>query len=84
MSAARKCDICHNYYDVEEPAFDAIHISENTSMIRIFQLNQPYDPRCGRHTIMHFDVCENCRQDVLDYILSKQATRVMKEETYCD
>lgn len=79
MSAARKCDICHNYYDVEEPTFDAMHISENTSMIRILQLNQPYDSRCGRHTVMHFDACENCRQDVLDYILGKSAMSSVKE-----
>lgn len=78
MSAARKCDICHDYYDVEELS-DAIYPSENTSMIRILQLNQPYDPRCGRHTVMHFDACENCRQDVLDYILGKSAMSSVKE-----
>lgn len=79
MSFARKCDICGEYYDV--PAIEE-YLSEpwtNTSMVRILRL-QDGNKTYNRHDIMNFDACDKCLQDVLDYILSKQADSTITME----
>lgn len=72
MANARKCDICHNYYDV--PDINERMMVEpwnNTSMVRLLRLD-PNKPGLERHDVMHFDACEKCLQDILDYILARQ------------
>lgn len=70
MANARKCDICHNYYDEPEVDAGTFEPWNNTSMVRILRLT-----RDGRkmYDVMHFDACEKCLQDVLDYIFAKSA-----------
>jgi hypothetical protein len=72
MANAKKCDICGGYYDV--PEIDEDHIFNtniNTSMVRLLRMNSPRHKE--KHAVMQFDSCENCLQDVLDYILTKRA-----------
>ena len=72
MSNARKCDICGKFYAV--PEFDPGYFMDefkNTSFIHVAELLP--EERGVKHDILHFDVCEECRQDVLDYILTKKA-----------
>ena len=72
MANAKKCDICGRYHDV--PQHDEFDFqSDETSMVRILRLNPIGAKRM--HDVMHFDTCENCTQDVLDYVLAKQADR---------
>lgn len=70
MALARKCDICGRYYAtlIQEGNYLP---DDDTSMVRILA-RKPND-RTVRHDVMHFDVCEECKQNVLDFILSKQA-----------
>lgn len=72
MASARKCDICHRYYDVPEMEAGTLEPWNNTSMIRLLRLSGD-GVRERRHDVIHFDACENCLQDVLDYILTKSA-----------
>ena len=78
MSFARKCDICGKYYDVPNIENDLMEPWTNTSMVRILKLKKG---SFARHDVMNFDACDECIQDVLDYILSKQAdsTIIMEE-----
>lgn len=88
MSCAKKCDICGKYYDVAEiNPYAHEPFGNDTSMVRIMKLRpkEDRDERTGgSHTIFHFDACDKCLDDLMDYILSKQGTGLMKEETYCD
>lgn len=72
MASARKCDICHRYYDVPEMEVGTLEPWNNTSMVRLLRLSGD-GATTLRHEVMHFDACENCLQDVLDYILTKSA-----------
>lgn len=71
MANAKKCDICGKYYDVPERNGDIVFDSRNTSMVRILRLKP--DDRHINHDIMQFDACEECLQDVIDYILTRKA-----------
>lgn len=75
MANAKKCDICGKYYDVPERN-DGFEEWRNTSMVRVLRL-KPEDAR-HNHDIMQFDSCDECLQDVLDYILSKRADSEVK------
>lgn len=75
MACARKCDICGQYYDAPE-YHDPLGMDPNTSMIRMLRLNPEHRPNV--HDVLHYDSCENCFQDVLDYILTKQADSIAK------
>lgn len=79
MANAKKCDICGKFYIVPDPDADYLSWNEslNTSMIRILK-RKPIDVRID-HEVIQFDACEDCRQDVLDYILSKSADAVKGE-----
>lgn len=71
MANAKKCDICGKYYDVPERNGDIVYDLCNTSMVRISRL-KPDDERID-HDNMQFDSCEECLQDVIDYILTRKA-----------
>ena len=74
MSSARKCDICHNYYDVPDVEVGTLEPWNNTSMVRVLRLNpDAKKEHIASHDVIHFDACEKCLQDVLDYILTKSA-----------
>lgn len=72
MASAKKCDICGKYYDVPQAYEDLLwDEGRNTSMIRVLR-RTPSDVKI-QHDTMQFDACEECLQDVLDYILTKKA-----------
>lgn len=72
MANAKKCDICGKYYDALEIETDLLYDGRrNTSMVRI--LRQKQTTKTIDHDVMQFDSCEDCLQDVLDYILTKRA-----------
>lgn len=71
MANARKCDICGRYYDAAEFDLECLDQWKNTSMVRVLRLNP--NKRGDPHDVMHFDSCEECLQDVLDYILTRKA-----------
>lgn len=76
MARARKCDICHNYYDVPEIDASTLEPWNNTSIVRILRLNPEAAKEKGlaiSHDVMHFDACEKCLQDIVDFILTRQA-----------
>lgn len=77
MANAKKCDICGKYYDV--PGQNEIYMEEghNTSMVRI--LRRKNTLRID-HDVMQFDACEDCLQDVLDYILAKGSMVLVDKE----
>lgn len=79
MACARKCDICGKYYDVLEVNPGDLEPWSNTSMVRILKLDYKNDHRL--HDVIHFDVCDECLGDMMDFILSKQADSTAKEET---
>jgi hypothetical protein len=72
VANAKRCDICNRYYDVPDRPDEMIYSEQmNTSMIRVLRLN-PEHPMV-KHDVMQFDACNNCLQDVLDYMLGKRA-----------
>ena len=77
MANAKKCDICGKFYEVAEVDEGHFYDFRNTSMVRLLRRND--NNRHREHDVFHFDSCEDCLQDVLDYILSRQAT-VLKGE----
>lgn len=77
MSFARKCDICGKYYDVPDVEQYLGEPWTNTSMVRILKLKSD---SFNRHDVMNFDACDKCLQDVLDYILAKQADSTITME----
>ena len=79
MSNAKRCDICGKYYDVPERN-DGFEEWRNTSMVRVLRMKPQI--RCD-HDVMQFDSCDNCLQDVLDYILSKRADSDAKGDKIC-
>ena len=72
MANAKKCDICGKYYDVPQ-AYEGMIWDEylNTSMIRVLRRG-PEDHKI-KHDTIQFDACDDCLQEVLDYILAKRA-----------
>lgn len=77
MANAKKCDICGRYYDIPVEKGSWIDdVFTNTSMVRCLRLKS--DGKRTEHDTMHFDTCEECHQDVLDYILSRQADSTAK------
>lgn len=85
MACARKCDICGKFYDAPEVnPYSCEPFGSNTSMVRLLRLKPEEDRGKGMggpHDVFHFDACDECLGDVMDFILSKQATETMKEET---
>lgn len=82
MANAKKCDICGKYYDtphVEDEFYDQFSV---TSMVRLLKLNTETYRRS--HDVMNFDTCENCLQDILDYILTKKADAESIKEDHND
>ena len=79
MANAKRCDICNRYYDVPDRPDDMIYSEQmNTSMIRVLRLNP--NNVAVKHDVMQFDACDNCLQDVLDYMLGKRAETVKETE----
>ena len=71
MLETKHCDICGKVYLV--PAIEAVGFWEeenNTSQVRVLRRK---DTERVEHDIMQFNTCDECRQDVLDYILANAA-----------
>ena len=80
MAFARRCDVCGKYYTTTIQDVELIYdtaLGMDSSMIRILSRK---DGTMAKHDIMQFDTCEDCKQDVLDYILNKQAEWTKKGE----
>lgn len=71
MSSARRCDICGEFYETPEIEIGSFDPWKNTSMIRLLRFIP--DKHCDPHEVIHFDACEKCLQNVLDYILTRKA-----------
>lgn len=72
MANAKRCDICGKYYDA--PEVDHCHIYDDhryTSMVHVIRRGS--EDSSIYHGIMQFDSCEDCLQDVIDYILTRRA-----------
>lgn len=82
MANAKKCDICGKFYVVPEVPNDLLeydHLTAmNTSMVRILRRTPN---TLTRHDVTQFDACDECLQDVMDYILSRAAESAESEET---
>ena len=71
MANAKRCDICGEYYQVPDlHTDDWFDERRNSSMVRLLRRK---DDRKVDHDVFHFDSCEKCFQDVMDYILDKQS-----------
>lgn len=71
MANAKKCDICGKFYELPEVDEGCFYDFRDTSMVRVLKRNMVSPAR--PHDVMHFDSCDECLQDVLDHILSRQA-----------
>lgn len=80
MAIAMKCDICGRYSDVPERDSDFVDI-RNTNMVRVLRLKPNTDRTV--HDVMQFDACDDCLQDVLDFMLSKRADSDAKGDKIC-
>lgn len=69
MANAKRCDICGEYYQVPDVGFDRWDEGRNSNMIRFLKLKNISHID---HDVFHFDSCDECLQDVMDYILTKQ------------
>lgn len=83
MACARKCDICGKFYNAPEVnPYTVEPFGSNTSMVRLLQLKPVEDRGKGEpHYVYHFDACDECLGDVMEFILSRQATKAVKEES---
>lgn len=71
MANAKQCDICGKFYLVPEMDPGCLWDEDmNTSMVRILRRK---NTNSIKHDVIQYDACEQCRQDVTDYILSKTA-----------
>lgn len=73
MANAKRCDICGEYYQVPNIVKEDYDWSEqwrNSSMVRLLRRK---DKQKIEHDVFHFDSCDKCFQDVMDYILTKQS-----------
>ena len=79
MANAKKCDICGKFYTVPQSNGDVLAWDENinTNMIRV--LRRKSETVSIKHDVMQFDACDECLQDVLDYMLSKSAESSVEE-----
>lgn len=74
MSNAKKCDICGKYYDVIDMSEYMLDYERHINMVRLHRAMKPDEKRYDHDDHwFHFDACDECLQDVLDYILSKKA-----------
>ena len=73
MANARKCDICGKYYTTTDFRPGDFDPWKNTSMIRVLRL--VHDKEHDYHDTMHFDSCEECLQDVIDFMLARRAEK---------
>ena len=72
MANAKRCDICGEYYLVPERGDLLYDDMINTNMVRVLRLKK--DTAAPKHDIMQFDACDDCLQDVLDFILTQRAS----------
>lgn len=72
MSNAKRCDICSKYYDIPDTSYYRLDYDENLNLIRLHRATSPNN-RPKDDTWLQFDACDECYQDVLDYILAKKA-----------
>lgn len=84
MACARKCDICGKYYSITEAdPYETNPYGSNTSMVRLMKLKPEKDRvKSLPHDVFHFDACDECLNDVMDFILSKRADSTVWERTY--
>lgn len=74
MSNARKCDICGKYYDLASMSEYLLDYERYVNIVRLHRAVKIGENRdLDDSEWMHFDACDECLQDVLDYILSKKA-----------
>lgn len=72
MANAKKCDICGKFYEIPEISPYRLDYEECLNIIRLHRAVDPVN-RPKDETWLHFDACDECYQDVLDYILAKKA-----------
>ena len=74
MSNAKKCDICGKYFDVIDISEHLLNYERYLNMVRLHRAVEFGKTRdLDDSEWMHFDACDECLQDVLDYILGKKA-----------
>jgi hypothetical protein len=71
MANAKKCDICGKYFDAPDTSPYRLDYDDNFNFIRLHRARCEYDR--PDDLWLHFDSCDECYQDVLDYILGKAA-----------
>ena len=65
MANAKKCDVCGGYYEVPNWNPYRLDALDEVDHIIIHRGGEQ------EHS-MYFDTCPECRQDVMDYILTKR------------
>lgn len=75
MANARRCDICGEFYETPNFRPGDFDPWKNTSMIRVLRLIVEDDEDRNHHDTMHFDACEKCLQDVIDFMLARRAEK---------
>lgn len=77
MADARRCDVCGEFYDIPENVTFRSEPYRVGNFIRVykFTIDKAKTTNYGDHDTMHFDACENCLQDVIDFMLARRAEK---------
>lgn len=72
MANAKKCDICGKFYEIPDVSPYRLDYEDAINIIRMHRGVDP-DSKSNDELWLHFDACDECYQNVLDYILTKKA-----------
>ena len=84
MANAKKCDICGRFFEVPEydpRCMGSADYERFHNHIRIHKAEDPEKYNDPELIWLHFDTCDQCHSDLLDYILSRAAKSADNEET---
>jgi hypothetical protein len=66
MANAKKCDVCGGFYQVPEFGGDCF-IDRHLQQLNYIIIHKADEKEAS----LYFDCCEQCQQEVLDYIMSR-------------
>ena len=72
MANAKRCDICGEYFEIPEYGHEVMLYGMPAGAVRVYKMDPELkygDDRKGTH----FDSCDKCAQEIIDYILAKRA-----------
>jgi hypothetical protein len=74
MANAKKCDACGKFFVVPELEPGYIDHEKYHNYLKVHKAEKP-DRNNTDVSWFHFDICDECYDDFMEYMLSKAATR---------